>query len=303
MRRVGRAAAFAAIALTAAGLSSTPAGAAVVFGSGLSSTPNSFLCTSIMSPDPATCTYAISGLPTGLAAAGGARAPIDGVIVSWRVRSGEATEQPAMRLRVIHGETGGPGGPVQTIPKGEGIHTYSVRLPVQAGDRPGLDVLDSSSFGLAIGSGFEPDAIYSSWIPPLIEGHTRAPTVDEGAGVEILINATIEPDADRDGYGDESQDGCPTLVGPGGCPLIRPDTAIVRGPKGRIRTRMATFRFRSDPRGAEFECKLDRGPFKLCASPKRYKGLRVGRHKFKVRAFNSAGRDPIPATRTFRVEP
>lgn len=52
-----------------------------------------------------------------------------------------------------------------------------------------------------------------------------------------------------------------------------------------------------------FECKLDKGAFKPCASPKRYSGLKPGsKHTFKVRATDSAGlRDIEPAKRSFTV--
>jgi hypothetical protein len=38
-------------------------------------------------------------------------------------------------------------------------------------------------------------------------------------GVEFLVNADVEPDADRDGFGDETQDQCPTNASTqGSCP-------------------------------------------------------------------------------------
>ena len=42
-------------------------------------------------------------------------------------------------------------------------------------------------------------------------------------GRELLYNATVEADADNDGYGDESQDLCTTNPGPGACPVPDPD--------------------------------------------------------------------------------
>src|SRR5205085_2071744 len=37
---------------------------------------------------------------------------------------------------------------------------------------------------------------------------------------ELLVNANIEPDADRDGFGDETQDRCPGISGSAnGCPI------------------------------------------------------------------------------------
>jgi hypothetical protein len=44
------------------------------------------------------------------------------------------------------------------------------------------------------------------------------------------------------------------------------------------------------------------GPWQPCTSPKKYKQLGNGNHKFQVRAIDSNGNaDPTPATRTWRV--
>ena len=46
------------------------------------------------------------------------------------------------------------------------------------------------------------------WIPPL----TTEPQLAEDSGsydYELLYNASIEPDTDRDGFGDVTQDACP----------------------------------------------------------------------------------------------
>jgi hypothetical protein len=300
MRRVGRAAAFAAVVLTAVGLSTTSADAAVVFGSNLAASPNTEVCVG----GETSCTYTNSTLAPADTAPGGVRAPIDGVIVSWRVRSGKSIVTSPLRLRVIHeGGTGGGGSAAEALPKVAATHSYSTRLAVRKGDLLGIDVLESNSmFGPEIASYPHPETLYSFWIPALIEGQTRPAKIAQD--IEYLINATVEPDADGDGFGDETQDACPTLIGPAACPLpLRPDTLITKGPSGAIHGHRATFRFRSDPAGAGFECKLDKGRFKTCKPPKKYQHLSPGKHKFSVRAFNSAGRDPFPATRSFRVEP
>jgi hypothetical protein len=63
------------------------------------------------------------------------------------------------------------------------------------------------------------------------------------------------------------------------------------------------FAFRSDPPGASFECKFDKRSFKPCGSPRQYKHLGLGSHKFQVLAVNAAGTDSIPATRSFDDHP
>ncbi len=52
-----------------------------------------------------------------------------------------------------------------------------------------------------------------------------------------------------------------------------------------------------------FECRLDRGAFKPCHSPQFYKGLKLGEHKFEVRALDATGAtDPTPATFAFKAK-
>ena len=62
------------------------------------------------------------------------------------------------------------------------------------------------------------------------------------------------------------------------------------------------FKFTATEVGSTFQCKMDRKPFKTCASPKKYKKLKPGKHVFKVRAIDRAGNvDPTPAKRKFTV--
>jgi hypothetical protein len=53
--------------------------------------------------------------------------------------------------------------------------------------------------------------------PPLADGESRDP--DIAFSVIIPLNADLEPDADGDGFGDITQDGCPTSAATqGACP-------------------------------------------------------------------------------------
>lgn len=84
-----------------------------------------------------------------------------------------------------------------------------------------------------------------------------------------------------------------------------PDTTIDSHPKETIKTtkKKATvrFSFSSTVVGAGFECKLDKGSFELCSSPKTYKA-KLGKHKFSVQAVSAGGVDPSAATFTFKVK-
>lgn len=82
-----------------------------------------------------------------------------------------------------------------------------------------------------------------------------------------------------------------------------PNTKISSGPKGTVHKKKATFRFTSTEPGSTFQCKLDRKKWTLCKSPKTYKGLKEGKHTFKVKATDAAGNvDPTPAKRTWRID-
>ncbi len=68
------------------------------------------------------------------------------------------------------------------------------------------------------------------------------------------------------------------------------------GPRRRVR-----FRFASSEPGSRFRCRLDRGAFAGCASPRAYR-VAPGRHLVRIVAIDSAGNaDPTPAVLRFRV--
>jgi hypothetical protein len=51
-----------------------------------------------------------------------------------------------------------------------------------------------------------------------------------------------------------------------------------------------------------FQCKLDKGKFKTCTSPKTYRVLKPGKHSFQVRAVDAtSAADASPAKRSFQI--
>jgi uncharacterized repeat protein (TIGR01451 family) len=101
-------------------------------------------------------------------------APITGVLVSWTLRTDTAVSvQPAVYRGTMLQSAGAAA--TTTTP----LTTRAVRLPMRAGDRLGMhrDTM-----------GTMPEAV---------------------RGVTLLVSGVIEPDADADGYGDETQDACP----------------------------------------------------------------------------------------------
>jgi hypothetical protein len=63
------------------------------------------------------------------------------------------------------------------------------------------------------------------------------------------------------------------------------------------------FHFSSSEPGSTFRCRLDKGKFAKCRSPKRFKRLAPGRHTFQVYAVDAAGnRDSSPAVAHFKIK-
>jgi hypothetical protein len=90
-----------------------------------------------------------------------------------------------------------------------------------------------------------------------------------------------------------------TTVGP---PNTKISSARVSSKKQK-----AKFKFKAIGSSTGFQCALvkrHRKPkFKKCRSPKAYRHLRAGKYSFEVRSLSSAGIDPTPAKRRFKIRP
>ncbi|MET0306180.1 MAG: CSLREA domain-containing protein [Solirubrobacterales bacterium] len=131
-----------------------------------------------------------------------------------------------------------------------------------------------------------------------------AVTADEGIVVEdggCAFVAGVECQAGGQAGGGSA--GVPTAGSPRRPAAdARPQTKIVKIQRKRSRPGAVRLEFKSSVRGSRFLCKLDRKPFDLCSSPKKYSGLAPGRHTFRVRAVGPTGRvDSSPATKRFVV--
>jgi hypothetical protein len=84
--------------------------------------------------------------------------------------------------------------------------------------------------------------------------------------------------------------------------ITPPSTKLGAHPPKSTRKRTARFTFSSNESGSDFQCKLDRKPFRPCASPQSYKKLKPGKHLFKVLATDAAGNaDQSPASFGWKV--
>ncbi|HEX5610860.1 MAG TPA: hypothetical protein VFX45_12305 [Solirubrobacterales bacterium] len=164
-------------------------------------------------------------------------APTSGVITRWKTTVGfevppEASAIYAQRMQVLRSTS----LPSQFLVVGEstpgaistGVNSFPTRVPIQAGDRLGLrgpfvsvycipggtaDVvgLAETEGGTPVGSAFNV---------------TPVPTI------QVPLAAVIEPDADNDSYGDETQDGCPQSAAyQTPCPVITLATFSQAGSK------------------------------------------------------------------------
>ena len=84
-----------------------------------------------------------------------------------------------------------------------------------------------------------------------------------------------------------------------------PDTTIVSGPSGTVKSRDAKFTFSStEPSSATFQTRLDGGTWEAngTATGKTYSSLANGTHTFEVKATDAAGNtDLTPASRSWKV--
>lgn len=183
------------------------------------------------------------------------------------------------------------------------VNEFDARIPVSPGDLLGLWAA-TPEFGCYFSTGAPSDVIRCCSVITTdpVPGDTRD-LADDDPNLRLNLTATLEPDVDRDGFGDETQEQCatdPSLQGP--CA----DTTIITGPKDRIKTKKkkvrVSFGFSSNVPSATFECRLDDGPFEPCASPDRER-VRKGKHSFAVRAVSPGGvADASPATDDWKVK-
>jgi hypothetical protein len=123
-------------------------------------------------------------------------------------------------------------------------------------------------------------------------------------GRRYPVSATFEPDLDRDGYGDYSQDRCPTdQATQDACKVdtVAPQTAItavrttkVNPAKPGKRAKVTVAFSSTEP--SVFSCSVDGAAFSSCFSPLVAR-LKKGRHVVTVVAADGAANaDPSPAT-------
>ncbi|HEX2127753.1 MAG TPA: hypothetical protein VHF58_00895 [Solirubrobacterales bacterium] len=242
-------------------------------------------------------------------------APSSGVITEWSFHA-NATPPSSLRFKVARREAVNEyritGQSELKTPVANTLNTYPAQISVSAGDVIGFYLGAGGAGCSMIEPGYQFHYLMAVDPPP---GDLYIFTPQSEPEVRLDLSARLEPDVDNDGFGDETQDGCPTSAerqdhcpSPVAPDSDAPETTLTKDIK-RSKTGKARFRFTSDEAGASFECRL-KGPdlkrklrrFRECDSPRRYKNLDEGRFKFVVRAIDAAGNvDPTPAKDRFRV--
>jgi hypothetical protein len=214
--------------------------AATTFGSQLNHEPTEKSCEPF-----GTCTIVqrvVAAPPEGNPYSGGA--PVSGVITKFRTlaysqegpgqitfRVADLTLPDPNELDSALGSAAGT-GPTITLPDiGEqevSITEAPARLPVRAGQQLAVDISPS----IAIIYNSNGDKRSYMFAPPLQDGTGQRGSTE--VLNELLVQATIEPDADNDGFGDETQDQCPTQAATHGpCDTNPPAVTGLKVTKGK----------------------------------------------------------------------
>jgi hypothetical protein len=224
-------------------------------------------------------------------------APEPGVITSWSFGASGALVPTGVKLKVGRAAGGNDftivGESPPKNPVANSLNTYTdVRIPVQPGDVLGYFTETNGTCGRTI-----PGYLFRTRGGDQPPG-TTLPYGIEQSNFQINFSATLEPDCDNDGFGDETQDGD---VSSCISDTNAPQTTITKGPKDKTRKKTATFEFTgTDARAvASFQCKLDAGAFAPCVSPHTVK-VKKGKHTFQVQAIDEAGNVGSPATDTWK---
>ena len=189
--------------------------------------------------------FTIVSLANGPGSALPATVPSAGVVTRWQFN---VVPIPAgvlnQTLKVLR-----PTGPGQFQVVGEsapgamasGVNIFSTRLPVQAGDH-------FAYFGTTT-TGFAITVFCETGNPGDVAGVIAGnPTVgafggitEQAPGIQIPLIATIEPDVDNDGFGDETQDKCPQSAAfQTDCPVVAVDASSAIKGKGSVTVLVTT---------------------------------------------------------------
>ncbi len=178
--------------------------------------------------------------------------PSAGIVTKWRVNAISGLEPLEEKLKVFRPTA----EPKEFLTVGEstfetvtgGQNVFATRIAVAAGDRFGVS---DGGMGLVCLTGNALDTGLGMLNDPALGSTAAFPT--SFASARVAVAAIVEPDADGDGYGDETQDGCPgDGAAHGPCPVpsvadpapppLSVEALALRAGRGAIRILVATSR-------------------------------------------------------------
>jgi hypothetical protein len=158
-------------------------------------------------------------------------APSSGVVTQWKSKlPGIPPGVLSQTMRVFRA-TGGPNqfqvvAETAAAPMVAGVNAFPVRIPVKAGDRFGLF---GTPFAFLCNTGKAEDLL------GFFEGNATVgstQTYKSAGATQVPVSVVIEPDADGDGFGDETQDKCPQSASfQSECPTVSLETLSIVGRK------------------------------------------------------------------------
>jgi hypothetical protein len=150
-------------------------------------------------------------------------APSAGIITKWTVNVQPTPGSTIQALRVLRLNTATKTAQVvgeasATVTGGQ--NAFDARIPVQAGDRLGL-----FSGGSPVGTLFCQDPGGEDLLGAFPGGGagvgSSVPYFESSSPIRVPVSAVLEPDADGDGFGDETQDKCPQAASTQAeCPVV-----------------------------------------------------------------------------------
>ena len=137
----------------------------------------------------------------------------EGVLTRWRFHSLNEPTPGSIKLKIFR--LTGTAGAYEVVGDSalkalapDTSYEFAERIPVKKGDLLGLLAQDGADVGMGVANtpGNRLGQFGGGDIPV---GSTGTITTDF-PNLRVSVAATVESDADKDGFGDDSQDGCPT---------------------------------------------------------------------------------------------
>jgi hypothetical protein len=163
--------------------------ATITIGSNLGRVPN------VTTGCDPSCTRVLASLTPPALAAGGLTSPVNGTVVTWRIRVGSSTAPATFRvIRRTSDLATGAGTSATVTPPIQAITAYPTRLAIAVNDSIGVDCCVGGGGVIAVSGG---SGTTDFWLPALADGGAPRARFQFGPQdvFETAINADIEPTA------------------------------------------------------------------------------------------------------------